>query len=575
MHEAIVKLAKPVCAKTVTLLLISSLAGCNQPEATKADGVGEAEPVGRPNILLIVADDLGFSDLGAYGGEISTPTLDKLASSGGLQLTNFHAAPTCSPTRSMIMSGTYNHQAGLGAMAEWVADNQRDQPGYEGYLNDRVAPLPALLSDAGYYTFMAGKWHLGMHPEHWPNTRGFEDSFAMLPGAGNHFSDKGWNPRLPVIPYVENGKPADLPDDFYSTRFYTDKAIEFLSRARHESGRPFFGYVAYTAPHWPLQVPEEYSDKYRGRYSAGYQAIRSQRLKRMVDAGLFPEEVQVKGLSECRPSWDALTAEERERQARAMELYAGMVDALDENIGRLLNHLEQIGERDNTVVIFISDNGADARPENGLGGENAFLSEHFDNSLENLGTESSFVSYGGAWAEVGSAPFSLHKGMTTEGGIRVPAIISFPRVAKVSGISHEFMSVMDLLPTFLEIAGAKHPLETYRGREVLPVTGKSLVPFLKGKADKVHEVPLYGFSVHRRHGLQYGDLKLVRLPPPEGNGEWQLFDLRTDPGESKNLADAMPEALDDMVARWEAFVRQTGIIVAEPGARAPNECTVN
>jgi arylsulfatase len=258
-----------------------------------------------------------------------------------------------------------------------------------------------------------------------------------------------------------------------------------------------------------------------------------------------------------------------------MELYAGMVDALDENIGRLLNHLEQIGERDNTVVIFISDNGADARPENGLGGENAFLSEHFDNSLENLGTESSFVSYGGAWAEVGSAPFSLHKGMTTEGGIRVPAIISFPRVAKVSGISHEFMSVMDLLPTFLEIAGAKHPLETYRGREVLPVTGKSLVPFLEGKADKVHEVPLYGFSVHRRHGLQYGDLKLVRLPPPEGNGEWQLFDLRTDPGESKNLADAMPEALDDMVARWEAFVRQTGIIVAEPGARAPNECTVN
>jgi arylsulfatase len=293
----------------------------------------------------------------------------------------------------------------------------------------------------------------------------------------------------------------------------------------------------------------------------------------MIDAGLFPQDVKVNSISECREPWEDLSPEDRERQAREMEIYAGMVESLDENIGRLLNHLEKIGERDNTVVIFISDNGADARPEKGLGQENTFLAENYNNSLDNLGTESSFVSYGGAWAEVGSTPFTLHKGMTTEGGIRVPAIISFPGVAKISGINHEFMSVMDLLPTFLEIAGANHPGESYRGREVLPVTGKSFLPFLEGKADRVHDVPLYGFSVHRRQGLQYGDLKLVRLPEPEGNGEWRLFDLGSDPGETENLAASMPETLDDMVVRWEAFASETGIIVSEAGSRAPRECT--
>ncbi len=527
----------------------------------------------RPNILLIVADDLGYSDLGVYGGEISTPTLDQLAIEGGLQLTNFHAGPTCSPTRSMIMSGTYNHLAGLGAMAEWVADNQRDQAGYEGYLNDRVAALPDLLKEAGYYTFMAGKWHLGMRAEHGPDARGFEDSFAMLPGAGNHYSDRGMNARLPVVPYVENGTRTGLPENFYSTSHYTNKAIEYLSKAVVESNKPFFGYVSYTAPHWPLQVPEEFSDKYRERYNEGYQAIRSQRLERMIDSGLLSKDVKVNPLSDCRTPWEALTVEERKRKARAMEIYAGMVDALDQNIGRLLAHLEQIGERDNTLVIFISDNGADARPEMGLGGENRFLDEQYNNSFDNLGTESSFVSYGGGWAEVGSTPFSLHKGMTTEGGTRVPAIISYPGKVSISGIRHEFMSVMDLLPTFLEVAGVEHPGESYRGREVLPVTGNSFLPFLQGQVGKVHEVPLYGFSVHRRHGFQYGDLKLVRLPPPGGNGEWQLFDLGTDPGESDNLAERMPETLDKMVERWETFARDTGVIVSEPGSRVPGGCT--
>src|SRR5210317_978219 len=240
---------KPDLRKAAVLLLITTFSVCTQVKAATTETVGEVQQAIHPNILLIVADDLGYSDLGSYGGEIQTPHLDQLASDGGITLTNFHAAPTCSPTRSMLMSGTYNHVAGLGAMAEWAADNKRNQPGYEGYLNDRVVALPTLLRDAGYYTFMAGKWHLGMEPNQGPHMRGFDDSFAMLPGAGNHYSDKALNAHLPAIPYRENGLPAKLPKNFYSTAFYTDKTIAYIDKSLKDADKPFFGYIAYTAPH--------------------------------------------------------------------------------------------------------------------------------------------------------------------------------------------------------------------------------------------------------------------------------------------------------------------------------------
>ena len=563
---------KPDLREAAVLLLITTFSVCTQVKAATIETVGEVQQARHPNILLIVADDLGYSDLGSYGGEIQTPHLDQLASDGGITLTNFHAAPTCSPTRSMLMSGTYNHVAGLGAMAEWTADNQRNQPGYEGYLNDRVVALPTLLRDAGYYTFMAGKWHLGMEPNQGPHMRGFDDSFAMLPGSGNHYSDKALNAHLPAIPYRENGLPVKLPKNFYSTAFYTDKTIAYIDKSLKDADKPFFGYIAYTAPHWPLQVPPRYSDKYLGKYANGYDSVKRDRLAAMVKAGIVDAKTKAFEGSQCNLGWNDLTEEERKRQARLMEIYAGMVDALDENIGRVIAHLKAVGEYDNTLIVFMSDNGADARPEQGLGSESDFLEKNYDNSLENMGKESSFVSYGGAWAEVGSIPFRLHKGMTTEGGIRVPAIIRLPGGEREAVIKRGFASVMDIMPTFLEVAGVPHPGETYNGRAVLPVSGKSMLPYLEGEVSVLHENDLYGFSVHRRQGLQFNQWKIVRLPEPYGDYTWELYDLDADPGETSNLAGKMPDLTKEMVQRWEAFASDTGIIVSEPPSRVPREC---
>ena len=566
--------------KTLVLAsaIYSAFGFCNEQQAQLLNQVSE----NKPNILLIVADDLGYSDIGSFGGEIATPNLDKLANDGGSKLTNFHVAPTCSPTRSMLMSGTYNHLAGLGAMVEWVADNQRDKPGYEGYLNDRVAPLPELLKDAGYRTFMAGKWHLGMLDGQGPDTHGFDDSFAMLPGAGDHYSDRGLFPFMAKTPYRENGKAATLPKNFYSSRFYSDKAIQYIDSAVKTKDQPFFGYLAYTAPHWPLQVDKKYSDKYKGKYSDGYEKIRATRLTKLADLGLIDEHTTHSAGSACYPLWQQLSPEEQAKQARMMEIYAGMVDALDENIGRVIQHLKDIGQYDNTLIVFISDNGADARPEKGLAAESAYVQETFDNSMQNMGAPNSFVSYGGAWAQVSNTPFSLHKGMVTEGGIRVPAIIHLPNSQGQAGkhsqtnsqTLSEFASVMDLLPTFLGVAGAERPGTEYKGRKVLPIVGKSILPYLHGEQDFIHKDEVYGFSVHGRQGLQYNQWKLVRLPAPFAKGQWQLYNLDEDSGETHDLAGDNPKKLQEMVARWDTFAADTGVIISDKNVKTPKECLI-
>lgn len=550
-------------------LLGSCLSVCAEPTTS---GVEPDLSSSRPNILLLIADDLGYSDLASFGGEISTPNLDQLAAEG-VRLTNFHAGPTCSPTRSMLMSGTYNHQAGLGAMAEWTAPNQQGQPGYEGYLNERVLALPQLMQDGGYYTFMAGKWHLGMQPSLGPQARGFVDSFALLPGAGGHYDQKGINPKLPVVPYLENGREATLPKDFYSTSFYTDRAIDYVDKALETPNKPFFGYVAYTAPHWPLQVDPSYSDKYRGKYSAGYSALKTERLGRMKRLGIVEADVVPSDVSGCSASWQELSAVERLEQERLMEIYAGMVDALDENIGRLVDHLKAVGAYENTLIVFMSDNGADARPTQGMGRESEFIAKTFDNSIENMGTATSFVSYGSAWAEVASVPFRLHKGMTTEGGIRVPAIVRLPGGESAGEIKRDFASVLDLLPTFLGVAMAPDPSAQAVKDGRFPPVGTSLLRYLQGDVDRVHTDEPYGFSVHRRQGLQFNQWKIVRLPAPYSDYTWELYDVDADPGETTNLAKRMPEKTKEMISRWEEFAKTTGMIVSDELMRVPAECS--
>ena len=521
----------------------------------------------RPNFLVIVADDLGFSDIGAFGGAIETPNLDRLAHAG-IRFTDFHSAPACSPTRSMLLTGTDHHVAGIGTMAEVVPPGFRGAPGYEGYLNDRVVALPELLRDAGYLTLMSGKWHLGTTIETSPWARGFERSFALLPGGASHYggsADVGFLPAPKL--YTEDDRFTTVGDDFYSSDYYTDTLLRYLRERAPEDDRPFFAYLPFQAPHWPLQAPTESVAKYRGRYDAGPDALREERLTALKRLGLCPPDVEPHPVvADGAPEWADMTAEERALSARSMEVYAGMVDRMDQNVGRVLDYLTETGELDNTVVIFMSDNGAEgaiveAMPL--LGAHiSAQIEKHCDNSLDNLGRPNSFIWYGPRWAQAATAPSRLHKAFTTEGGIRVVGFITWSGFARQGQIGTAFATVMDIAPTVLELAGAEHPGTRYRGREVAPMRGRSLVGYLSGDTDAVHDADTHtGWELFGRRAIRQGDWKALHLPEPYGTGAWQLYDLAADPGEIDDLAGSRPEILAGLLRLWDRYVEENGVIV--------------
>ncbi|KAF7557483.1 hypothetical protein G7Z17_g725 [Cylindrodendrum hubeiense] len=537
----------------------------------------------RPNFLIIVADDLGFSDTGPYGSEISTPALDRLAKDG-VRMTDFHTAPACSPTRAMLMSGTDNHVAGLGQMAEFMATNAqafKGHPGYEGYLNFRIAALPEILQDAGYFTAMSGKWHLGLKPEHSPSARGFTKSVALLPGAGNHFNyEPDFDPDLNYPSFMkseglwmEDGRVIDrkseLPHDFYSTNYFTNRLLQFLDeRTPVEAEQPFFAYLAYTAPHWPLQAPKHIIEKYRGMYSDGPDELRMRRIKQLRSLGLIPEDAIPAPVSGTSPEWKHLSASEQAESARKMEVYAAMVDVMDQNIGRVLDRLEATGELDNTFVVFMSDNGAEgalleAIPIMRSIGLLEALQNHFDNSMDNLGNANSFFWYGPRWASAATAPSRGFKGFTTEGGIRCPCIVRYPGFQSNGNyqISHDFTTVMDILPTCLELAGVQAPGKTFRGREIAPIRGKSWVSYLSGAKPWVYDANLdvTGWELFGLRGIRRGNFKAVLVPLPRGSGEWELYNVARDPGELKNLAHKKKSILNELLMEWENYFAETGM----------------
>ena len=527
----------------------------------------------RPNFLVIVADDLGFSDLGAFGGEIATPNLDALAL-GGLRLTDFHVAPTCSPTRSMLLTGTDHHIAGIGAMAEAIAPEQIGQPGYEGYLNERVVALPELLREAGYQTLMAGKWHLGLKPELAPHARGFERSFSLLPGAANHYGfeppyDENTPGVLKSTPalYIEDDQFVDqLPEGFYSSDAFGDKLIQYLKE--RDQSRPFFAYLPFSAPHWPLQAPQEVVAKYKGRYDAGPEALRQERLQRLKQLGLVAEDVQAHPVIALTQEWDKLTPEKRAISARTMEVYAAMVERMDWNIGRVVDYLRQQGQLDNTFVLFISDNGAEgalleAFPKFGPNLQ-SFLDAHYDNSLDNIGNANSYVWYGPRWAQAATAPSKLFKAFTTQGGIRVPALIRYPEFARQGGqISGAFSTVMDVTPTILDLAGVRHPGTRWNGRDVAALRGKSWLGYLSGETSEVHdEDTVTGWELFGMRGVRKGQWKAVYIPRPLGPASWQLYDLSKDPGETTDLAQSEPSKLAALIEHWDDYAEETGVVLA-------------
>lgn len=505
----------------------------------------------RPNVLLIVADDMGWSDAGVYGGEIFTPNINRLASQG-YQFLNFHVGSMCAPTRSMLMTGVDNHIVGMGNMIELIADNQRGKPGYEGRLNDRAVTIASLLHDSGYHTYMAGKWHLGYTKDSLPASRGFENSFILAEGGADNYEQKSYTPKYKTPPHFFDGlNEVELPPDFYSTKFYTDKMIGWIDSHR-EDGKPFFAYLAYQAVHQPLQVPDEYINRYLATYQAGWGKARAIRYQRQVELGISPAGLNLATPS-IIPDWNSLPEDERRMDAKRMAVYAGMLEYMDMSIGRVLNDLKQNGMLENTIVIFMSDNGGEAHelmdhfPD--------YYAKNYNLTYEHLGQKGSYVEYGPAWASVSMTPFSSFKSSASEGGVRAPLIISFPKSILMGQRTDAFASVVDIVPTLLQYAGVSQS----SGSPAL--SGRSMVPLLKGESSQIYSAEVVisqelsgGVAVYQ------GDYKLVRNVSPYGDRKWHLYNLRSDLTESTDLASSEPKRVKSMTAAYTEYANKNGVV---------------
>ncbi len=546
--------------EAISCIVVLLLAACSGQEAPSAAAVTEVSEPEQPNILLIVADDLGYADLGFYGSEIPTPNLDMLAANGML-LTDFYTSMTCGPTRSMLMSGTDNHMAGVGVNSAPSNPDHIGDPNYMGYLSFRVASLAELMTEAGYNTYMTGKWHLGMDVENGAHARGFKKNFISLDGAAHLGS---WDWRGPQnANYRDGDEMVQVNDDWYTVRDYTGKMIEYIEEDRDED-KPFFAFLAYTTPHWPLQAPADVIANFDGVYDDGYEATYLRRLERMKELGHVPEEAEPMPMDIFSPRWEELDSEEKAYSAKRMEIYAAMVSELDKYVGQVVDYLKEIGEFDNTFIMFMSDNGAEsARLDLSPRYQEFITGGQYDQSLENLGSATSYVMYGRNWATVSETRFRRHKATGFEGGIHVPAFVHYPSMVEPGTRTDGFGTVMDVLPTFLAIAGTQHPGTSFQGREVVPIKGKSLLPMLTGKTEEIHD-GYTGWELNGHRTIREGEWKIVWDRAAGEDAKWLLFNIEEDPMEQKDLATELPDKLAQMVGLWERYEEENGVIYVYP-----------
>lgn len=506
-------------------------------------GPADAALPPRPNIIIILVDDMGFSDAGCYGGEIQTPNLDRLAA-GGIRFKQFYNTGRCCPTRASLMTGLHPHQAGIGHMTESpeLPSPLRDEP-YQGYLNQRCVTIAQVLQQAGYHTLMTGKWHLGEHRrECLPLQRGFEKYFGILSGGSDYFK-----PAPPRGLTLMN-EPFEAPKGFYVTDDFTDRACQFIEESVKADDKPFFLYLAYNAPHWPLEAKSEDLRKYEETYKAGWHEISKNRLARqrsmgLIDPGWTPAPHE-------GPAWDSLSDREKHITALRMAAYAACVDSVDQNIGKLIQKLKALNRYENTAIFFLSDNGAcQEKGVLGTGSEEAIR-----NPMSTQGTEG--PACGRAWANASNTPFRLYKHFVHEGGMSTPLIVHWPAGIpkdKHGTFIESFGYLPDFMPTCLELAGGQYPAQ-WNGQAILPAAGRSLVPLLSGPDRPVHTEPVF-WEHEGNRAMRDGPWKLVWAK----DGPWELFDLAKDRTEMNNLLESNPDRAADMQREWESWARRSGV----------------
>lgn len=522
----------------------------------------------RPNIVLLLADDLGFSDLGSYGSEIDTPNIDRLAASG-MRFSNFHVAASCAPTRAMLMTGLDSHSVGVANIPEAIPEDQAHAPAYQGVLRTNIPTIAEMLQGAGYRTLMSGKWHLGFGEGEKPSQRGFDRTLMLADTGADNWRQRSYLPIYAEANWFEDGEPTTLPEDFYSSEYLVDKAIEYIGD-ENDAQQPFFAYVAFQAVHIPVQAPAEFRDKYLQTYTGGWHDLRTARSEGLARTGILPAVLQ--GLDmPTTVSWQSLSAEQQAFEARGMAVYAGMVDAMDHHIGRLINHIDEIGELDNTVFIFLSDNGAEGSivTRHQAPDSNAPVAlfqlwmrlANYNSDAQTLGERDSYHDIGPAWASAAVGPLSWYKFFAGEGGLRVPLVISGAQ-AGVSVVSQDAGGVTpalgwatDIVPTILGLAGVAAPDE---------LKGKSLLPLLRSDAQTVRGADDgFGYELGGNKAWFQGDHKLV-FNRFADMGKWQLFNLENDPTESQDLSASEPERFASMLASYDAWAADRGVLqVAE------------
>jgi arylsulfatase len=514
--------------------------------AVAASSAETCRAAGRPNIVIILADDLGYSDLGCFGSEIATPNLDRLAGAGVL-LTQFYNQARCCPTRAALLTGRYPHQVGIGDMIDDYAAPARaaaNSPAYQDHLSTTSPTIAEILRAAGYRTMMSGKWHLGKRTEEWPVRRGFDRSFVQIDGAMNYYGgDSGSGPRTPMAlddtPYVPPH------DGFYSTDAFTDHAIDFLDEAtKLRPARPFFLYMPYNASHWPLQAPEAEVEKYRGKYDEGWQSVRTARLRRQVELGIVPRGQAMAAMDRGNvPPWDQLSAEQRKQWARRMEVYAAQTEHLDRAIGRLLDTVRRLGVEQDTLVLFLSDNGGAAEDPNR------------GDPAAPIGDRDSYRGYGRPWATVSNTPWRLHKVTAYEGGISSPLIAYWP-----SGIPAERRGTLvrapahliDLVPTLLALAGATYPVAAGGAQP----EGRDIATMLRGRRGDPDRTFCWEHEGHR--AIRKGKWKLVQLAASKHG--WELYDIEADRIESRNLGREHPEVVRALSGEYDRWASRCGVV---------------